>query len=1211
MKVLKVVAAYAILFSLSLWLAFPLLAEAQEAKFRGTIVSFTRSDSGASLQVQVTDVDFGASIGETIQVDWFGPRALCVGGLDTMDSGLGIGSHVEVYGETYIDMPGVHLACPPHYLKKINGAHQQIQFRGTVRSIEEQVDVIDLEVASEEGYRAGQTVVVLYLGDVSTCATKAAYDRSIRPGDRVEVVGSILGSDAMTVGVDCTPDYVRLLSKGEKLDFCILASPFQEVREIIPVSVRVEELFPGGATQTVTTSWCHEYGAGSNLKLTAPETVLVDGVDYRFQYWTTRDRKTGTEKRSRETSMTLYVSIEDEDAVIAVYRSSQGPSNDWPNQSDPSNPLVLDQNGRVITGAPEGGCTEIPPVHPFAKFVECKGQINPGQDWDWMRVYLKAGQTLTAIALPRPELDVELVILGNGLSKFSNTGGRGAAEEIRVQIPVTGIYDVAVQETNGRDIGDWTLHLKIEEGGAPSGEASLINILLTTDTIKAGDAIEIKANLCVAKAPAWTIQAAPVSFFIDDQLVGTVNTADGPNYCYLPPLPKIPPLPDQTPNVSLRYQVPKDMIPGSHTLRAVFHGGNYYTAYPNLTAFPNFLPSEREISIKIVSGEGEASVLNFLPMVNTVKVGDTIKIRANLCVAKAPAWTIQAAPIEFYFDGRLIATKNTEDGPDLCYRPPLPKVPPLPDQVPNAELDYKIPLDMLGGSYTLKAVFRGGKYFSNAPGLPALPTWLPAEAVTTINIVTGDGEATFVKLRLLPDTGKVGDTIHISASVCQAKRSALGLEGASVDFFIDGQLINTKKTIGAFCDLFGGLQITFDYRIPSTLPAGSHEVKAVFSGATDLAQKKWLPSQETQLLTVVGGSFDVTAVARAVDSNQNSLIDDKEIVKAADIWATGQTISDVGPLSTEDFRLLVAYWVLEIPLTQKLPKEPIVIVSNYRLNPGGTTNLRTDDTIRISRNISEQTVAPGDTIEVSIEIVANADIGVVGFVELLPQGWKTEGNDFGVLTDLKKGETRVLKYIVTVPSTAEGTYELLGYTKSQNSGLRIISGQSSLIVTLAKLLSVEEALAGTDLLLSDEEFLRAKKLWTSHRPVPRTNGHVLTDEEMLRLYVHWRDQTPVSLHRTTAALAQFAIQRIRLSTVANAWIFESIGTGIETSNIRIYNLAGKLMFEQEATSNTIRFYGEDMRGNPLPNGVYLYMITVKGRDNQTYRSEVRKLVIMR
>lgn len=60
------------------------------------------------------------------------------------------------------------------------------------------------------------------------------------------------------------------------------------------------------------------------------------------------------------------------------------------------------------------------------------------------------------------------------------------------------------------------------------------------------------------------------------------------------------------------------------------------------------------------------------------------------------------------------------------------------------------------------------------------------------------------------------------------------------------------------------------------------------------------------------------------------------------------------------------------------------------------------------------------------------------------------------------------------------------------------------------------------------------------------------------------------------------------------------------------SLAGRTVLDEEGYSSALTIYGlADRNGNPLANGVYLYVVTVRGWDGRVLRSEVRKLVILR
>ena len=71
------------------------------------------------------------------------------------------------------------------------------------------------------------------------------------------------------------------------------------------------------------------------------------------------------------------------------------------------------------------------------------------------------------------------------------------------------------------------------------------------------------------------------------------------------------------------------------------------------------------------------------------------------------------------------------------------------------------------------------------------------------------------------------------------------------------------------------------------------------------------------------------------------------------------------------------------------------------------------------------------------------------------------------------------------------------------------------------------------------------------------------------------------------------------------------GSGIAGLELAVYNLAGQQVATQQAAGNRLTFRALASNGQRLANGVYLYVVTIKGQDGSVIRSEVRKLVIMR
>jgi len=81
-------------------------------------------------------------------------------------------------------------------------------------------------------------------------------------------------------------------------------------------------------------------------------------------------------------------------------------------------------------------------------------------------------------------------------------------------------------------------------------------------------------------------------------------------------------------------------------------------------------------------------------------------------------------------------------------------------------------------------------------------------------------------------------------------------------------------------------------------------------------------------------------------------------------------------------------------------------------------------------------------------------------------------------------------------------------------------------------------------------------------------------------------------------------------TDVHTTIFGVRGVEAETIRVEIYDLAGRLVWEGEASGNELAWHTEDLAGRYLANGVYLYVIYVKVGDSWIH-SGIRKLAIYR
>lgn len=89
------------------------------------------------------------------------------------------------------------------------------------------------------------------------------------------------------------------------------------------------------------------------------------------------------------------------------------------------------------------------------------------------------------------------------------------------------------------------------------------------------------------------------------------------------------------------------------------------------------------------------------------------------------------------------------------------------------------------------------------------------------------------------------------------------------------------------------------------------------------------------------------------------------------------------------------------------------------------------------------------------------------------------------------------------------------------------------------------------------------------------------------------------------------IDKIELLQASGMVGFTALGRGIAALRVQVFGLDGWEVFDSGfARGTTVEWHLMSAQAPPA-NGVYLYMVTIRGRDGSLIRSEVRKLVILR
>jgi hypothetical protein len=115
------------------------------------------------------------------------------------------------------------------------------------------------------------------------------------------------------------------------------------------------------------------------------------------------------------------------------------------------------------------------------------------------------------------------------------------------------------------------------------------------------------------------------------------------------------------------------------------------------------------------------------------------------------------------------------------------------------------------------------------------------------------------------------------------------------------------------------------------------------------------------------------------------------------------------------------------------------------------------------------------------------------------------------------------------------------------------------------------------------------------------------------VFDHKADAIPhVITHTASATPTPLKVSNLVLSTSSSLqWQLGVSGLGVESVMIQGFDLSGRIRFESQNQGNQLSWSMLDKQGRPLANGVYLYVVTVMGQDNSVWRSQVRKLALLR
>jgi len=97
-----------------------------------------------------------------------------------------------------------------------------------------------------------------------------------------------------------------------------------------------------------------------------------------------------------------------------------------------------------------------------------------------------------------------------------------------------------------------------------------------------------------------------------------------------------------------------------------------------------------------------------------------------------------------------------------------------------------------------------------------------------------------------------------------------------------------------------------------------------------------------------------------------------------------------------------------------------------------------------------------------------------------------------------------------------------------------------------------------------------------------------------------------------SAMSVSAIQFHPTGARSTQFVLGITGQAIASARLQVLNLQGQTVFDSGfQRGSNLYWTALDSSGRPLANGVYFYLVTVRGYDGKVIRSEVKKVVIMR
>mgnify|MGYP002278000472 CR=1 FL=1 len=296
-------------------------------------------------------------------------------------------------------------------------------------------------------------------------------------------------------------------------------------------------------------------------------------------------------------------------------------------------------------------------------------------------------------------------------------------------------------------------------------------------------------------------------------------------------------------------------------------------------------------------------------------------------------------------------------------------------------------------------------------------------------------------------------------------------------------------------------------------------------------------------------------IEQVIDANGNGIIEDSEIIAAVGYWTNGTTVPGTNGKTITDTEILklAALWTTGNPITTATAAGVSESQSSSLWEQIVSFFAPKPAALSATQATTASQVAPGASFEVTVNLKARQANGGLILSEQLPTGW------------------------TATPVASGSAYAKVNQAKWLWLG---VQGQTSVTYRVDV---PAEAQAGT-------------------YQIGGTLSSAGTEQASVN---------PLTIN-VAGSVQVLAVKSVKAQSLGNGTTqFVVSGSSVAGLSVQVYDLSGAAVFTKTTSGQTLTFRGLGTDGQLLANGVYLYVVTVKGINGQSATTQVKKLVVLR